>query len=297
MEPAGARSALTPLWATLLLIIGISIGLFVTGIISAITTFLSAANVISAGTNQIFVQLALLIGTVLIVVPPFFYARSRGLSPVSLFRFNPVTSGQILFTLAIGVGATVLIDEMDRIIFPIVRAWIDPILVDMGLNSDQLFEKIAEALKIDGVLSGLLVIGSVVFAAGFCEEMVFRGMFQRSLEGSPVKAILWSSVAFAIVHMNPWGLLQIGSIALILGIVAYKTNSIVPAIIIHALNNFFAVVYLNADPQFLTWYTSGDHVSPVLLIGAIVLLSFGLYGIITTSTRKERSINDQTQSG
>jgi membrane protease YdiL (CAAX protease family) len=79
----------------------------------------------------------------------------------------------------------------------------------------------------------------VSLAAGFVEELVFRGYLQRQFAAlaGPVAAILLQALLFAIVHgYQGWEpLLRIGLLALLLGVMAAARRSLVPGMVAHAL--------------------------------------------------------------
>ncbi|MCB0826848.1 MAG: CPBP family intramembrane metalloprotease [Armatimonadetes bacterium] len=86
-----------------------------------------------------------------------------------------------------------------------------------------------------------LFISAVVFAP-LIEEPIFRGMLFPALKkatGKPFLAMLISGFAFAAIH--PQGPLLWPSLAVIgmaASYVAYRSGSLWPAIILHAINNF-----------------------------------------------------------
>ncbi len=90
-----------------------------------------------------------------------------------------------------------------------------------------------------------LVIGAIIPALS--EEVLFRGIMQRSLEQvwSPLRAILWTSVIFGVIHLNPADIVSLVFIGGYLGVLAYSTKSLALPITVHFLNNAIAVVALN----------------------------------------------------
>ena len=89
----------------------------------------------------------------------------------------------------------------------------------------------------------MLVAGSVV--AGICEETGFRGYMQAPLEKKygPFIAILITSIMFTVIHIShSWALPILPHIffaSTLLGILAYKTKSIIPGIIGHSILDIF----------------------------------------------------------
>ena len=96
---------------------------------------------------------------------------------------------------------------------------------------------------------GYLVVGLL---APFAEEMVFRGAVLRSLlrwKENPWIGIVISAVLFAVIHMNPAQMPHAFLIGLLLGWLYYRTDSIVPGVVYHWVNNTVAYVMYNLYPN------------------------------------------------
>ena len=96
----------------------------------------------------------------------------------------------------------------------------------------------------DFAFARAVLIGAVVPA--ICEEVLFRGLMQRSLEqkqGTAV-AITNTSIFFAVGHLNPEQIVPLILIGVFLGMLANATRSLVPAILMHFINNLLAVIVL-----------------------------------------------------
>ena len=93
----------------------------------------------------------------------------------------------------------------------------------------------------------LLLLMSSVFA-GVVEEASFRGYMQRPIERrhGPGLAILVTGVMFAVAHLDfaPTLLPYYVAVAAIYGMVTYLTDSILPAVVLHAGGNFFSNIDL-----------------------------------------------------
>jgi membrane protease YdiL (CAAX protease family) len=94
-----------------------------------------------------------------------------------------------------------------------------------------------------------LLVGAVVPA--FAEEILFRGVFQRSLEEvrSPRRAITITALFFGLLHFNPMSFVPLVAIGLYLGFLAYYTQSLALPIVAHFLSNAIAIVALYAPKQ------------------------------------------------
>jgi len=79
----------------------------------------------------------------------------------------------------------------------------------------------------------------VVVFAPICEEWLLRGIILKGLltHYSPRKAIVWSAVMFAVMHLNPWQGILAFFLGLMIGWVYWRTRSLWCCIFIHAVNN------------------------------------------------------------
>lgn len=105
----------------------------------------------------------------------------------------------------------------------------------------------AEATVSDGswlALSLLAVILSLIPAV--VEEIVFRGYIQRRLlkRWSPTAAIAVSTVLFAILHADSLQhIVSVIPLGIVTGWLAYRTDSVKPGIIVHAIHNAGAMAF------------------------------------------------------
>lgn len=88
----------------------------------------------------------------------------------------------------------------------------------------------------------ILAVVTIVPAA--CEELLFRGGIQRILRGalSPAWAIGITSLLFALVHLEPLGLVSRFILAVGLGIAYERTGSLRLSMFGHALHNLVTVL-------------------------------------------------------
>lgn len=95
---------------------------------------------------------------------------------------------------------------------------------------------------------GYLMVGLL---APLVEEMVFRGAILRSLlrwKENPWVGIVISALLFALIHMNPAQMPHAFLIGLLLGWMYYRTDSIVPGVVYHWVNNTVAYILYNIYP-------------------------------------------------
>lgn len=268
--------------ATGVLAVSVIFGYMIT-MLFAFAGVMSSSMDTGKSAGNIIMKFGLLIGTVCFVVPAWFYARKENKLFVSLFRFRPVSSQAMMFTVILSLGLIVITDTIDKWIAPMINSYLDSTIgvLSPELMSDKILEKMKEEFKIDSFLGGTLLILAAVFAAGICEEMLIRGMFQGALEKRmhAVYAIVISSLVFSFIHINPWGGIQIFIIAVFLGLIAWRTGSIVPTIIMHAMNNFIVIVFNNLEPETLLWYGDEHHIEPVMIGIGILFSIIGIAGL------------------
>ena len=84
--------------------------------------------------------------------------------------------------------------------------------------------------------------------APLMEEWLCRGMVLRGLLGHGMKpgwAIVASAFFFAFIHLNPWQAIPAFMIGCIMGYVYYKTGCLRLTMLMHCVNNTFAVICSN----------------------------------------------------
>lgn len=209
--------------------------------------------------------IAMLISTLLIGVPVIVYLRFTGLLIRKRLRLNRISLNTLLSIILISVGFIVIVDELDRIVYIL-------------FGQPDFLQELVDQLQITSIRNGIFIVFTTAIAAPLVEEMLFRGYLQKVLEESwrdITKAILVTSLFFALVHFNPYWIIQIYLLGMVLGYLAWRTNSIIPGIILHGLNNGFAVALNNVEDVFNRYYNWYEHVNPLWIFIAIVLIIFG----------------------
>jgi uncharacterized protein len=121
---------------------------------------------------------------------------------------------------------------------------------------------------------------TVVVIAPIFEELILRGVILDGFLKSynPRKAILLSAFAFGLFHLNPWQFVPAFIGGLYLGWIYYRTQSIIPCIVIHSVNNLIAFLMLVYDPNYtLIKFFDGNMLSYFLtILISIILFTFGI---------------------
>lgn len=147
----------------------------------------------------------------------------RRVSGATLLKMIPVTLG-LMFLNAIVVG-------LSAQVFGDVPTAQDQILGD------------ATSITFDEFI-WLFALGAI--AAPIVEEFLFRGLLYPLLRGrmKVVVAVAVSALLFALLHFIPPLIPALLMMGIVLAILVERYNSIVPAIVVHALNNGAALIGL-----------------------------------------------------
>ncbi|WP_029324201.1 CPBP family intramembrane glutamic endopeptidase [Butyrivibrio sp. AE3004] len=153
--------------------------------------------------------------------------KKQGTYESGLKKISDVKSIAFLICTALGFYAIdLIVSKITAVIIP---------------GSNELFSQLM------GLIAGgnqVVAALTVAILAPFAEELAFRGVMIKNSKKAfkIVGCVIISSLMFAIMHMNPLQSLYALPIGVALAFVAYKFNSVVPAIIIHAINNTVAIV-------------------------------------------------------
>lgn len=241
-------------------------------LISILLAFLSGSIVLGLGNSFLpdsserpLVYLSLLLGQAVMLVPLLFYLWANRLPIRERIRFYPVSKQTVIATLVLSAGIIVLGDELDR-------------LLSLFFPQPEFIRSLSQQLKIESVEAAILIPLLVVLLAPIIEEILFRGFLQKFLEESwrdVTRAILITSLFFALIHFNPYWIIQIYFLGLALGYLAWYTGSIIPPIILHTFNNAYALTLENSNAPMLQLFEWNGHISPLILVLAAALVFRG----------------------
>jgi sodium transport system permease protein len=90
-----------------------------------------------------------------------------------------------------------------------------------------------------------IVLLAAAAIPGICEELAFRGFILTGLarRGRLLLAVVLSSVAFGIMHMIPQQVFNASLVGLVIGCLAIRSNSLLPCLAFHLINNALGVCY------------------------------------------------------
>jgi membrane protease YdiL (CAAX protease family) len=142
-----------------------------------------------------------------------------------------------------------------NISFNKIQGWLVPVIIISTLALTVGLERVADLIPMPGSVQkffeklftrDVFFLVNIIIAAPILEEILCRGIVLKGLlkNYSPNKAILISAMFFGAIHLNPWQALPAFCSGLFLGWVFYKTQSIIPGMIIHATINATVAAFL-----------------------------------------------------
>jgi len=226
-----------------------------------------------------------LLSEALIIMPSLVFVWRFKIPFLRVFRLNRINGAIFVYTVILSLSVFVISDALDRFVgnlFPMPAEWLDAM---------------KELVHIDTPLQAALLFVSAVLIAGFAEEMLFRGMLQRTLEiyREPAIAIVLSSVFFAVAHFNPWTALQITFLGLALGYLTWKSDSILPGVFLHATNNLLSIVFMNTSEASLTWYGTEKQVNMIWLFLAFAVIA-PMFVLFNRACEEKKAADRQRES-
>lgn len=203
--------------------------LMTAGLAFSIVMFVTLLFGYKAQSHEIYSGL-LITEFILILFPCILIATISKLDPKKCFRLGATNPLNLLISFVIAVLAiptlaplNILLAILEKLIFGKIVAPETPI----PKNGTEL-------------IIAILVIGG---SAGFCEELLFRGIIQKGLERfGGVKAIILTGVLFGFFHIYIQKFIPTFLLGMLLGYVAYITRSIFNTMLMHFTNNALAVL-------------------------------------------------------
>jgi membrane protease YdiL (CAAX protease family) len=185
------------------------------------------------------------------------------------------------------VGAILFIVAQPTILF---LGWLNsfiPVPQVMAEMQETMAEMIANFLRSDNVLLlGVFYIGVV---PAICEEIMYRGYVQRAFEKSwgIVAAILISGAIFGAYHLQISNFLPLATLGVFLAYLTYISDSLVPAMVAHFVNNGGQVIASNFYPEMLDEKITPEMDIPVFLVIVSLALTTGILYYLYSLKHKE----------
>lgn len=157
-----------------------------------------------------------------------------------------------------------------------------PIPEELQPVIDQLKQLIEETYKMlvgsSSIPELLFVLLVIAFVPAIAEELLFRGMIQRSFEqglGSR-RGLLLTALIFALYHINPFSFIPLIALGVYLGFLVLRSNSVFVSMAAHFYNNAFAcvAVYIGMKQNYLI---TGE---PEVLSHTELLMTFIAFSVV-----------------
>ena len=184
-------------------------------------------------------------------------------------QINSDTHKYILWAIVLTVAAypTVIFLGWLNAFLP-VPGW----MAEMQQSMD---EMIAKLLGSENILwMGLFHIGLV---PSICEEIMYRGYVQRSLEKSwgIWTAIIVSGLIFGAYHLQITRILPLAALGMLFAYITYVSNSLIPAMVAHLVNNGGQVILSTIYPEMLDQELTAETDLPWagILFGVVLLIT------------------------
>jgi hypothetical protein len=136
------------------------------------------------------------------------------------------------------------------------------------------------------IIECIALVFSTAIAPAVCEEFAMRcctmGALRKYGKGFAVFAV---SIVFGLIHQNVIQFVFAFLLGLVFGYITVVTDSVIPAMFIHGLNNGISVVY------DILKYASGKNIAEfVVPFFYLVWAALGVYGMIYLIVKKELRI-------
>jgi len=159
--------------------------------------------------------------------------------------------------------------------------WISSIIVGSLMQESENLKMMSDIFRGHGESGFLIPLALLIGATpAFCEELLFRGYVQTRLNRSigPALGIFLSSLLFAVFHMDWVHVIAVFPLGVYLGIISWRSGSLVPAMLAHFVNNSISVVAVVLGPE-----EQGQDPSPELAMFLLAVVSAGFVGAVLTA--------------
>ena len=184
-------------------------------------------------------------------------------------QINSDTHKYILWAIVLTVAAYPMV---------IFLGWLNAFLPVPGWMAEMqqsMDEMLAKLLGSENILwMGLFHIGLV---PSICEEIMYRGYVQRSLEKSwgIWTAIIVSGLLFGAYHLQITRILPLAALGMLFAYITYVSNSLIPAMVAHLVNNGGQVILSTIYPEMLDQELTAETDLPWagILFGVVLLIT------------------------
>lgn len=255
-----------------------------------IFSFFAPQEMFSSNSFFYWVGLAELVA---VGIPPIIYLIAKKISLKSIFK-KRITKEQAVLCAFLAVFAYPILGFLRLVWILLLDALKIPVL--------------AQSIPImEGFVVFLVAIVAVSLIPGFSEEIIFRGIIQDTFQKKHkvVKAILFSSIFFMLMHGDIHSWTYTFAAGAVLGLIYYVTGSLWASIIYHAVNNFIGIAinyiyslfgldeFLQGSGELIP--KSSDMIISVIVLAVVSVVCIGVcvllfWGLTKVSKKPEAII-------
>ena len=133
-----------------------------------------------------------------------------------------------------------------------------PLAIELLASLQSFFPQLPDSAKAafaamsDETLPLYVVIGVFALTPALCEEIAFRGFILSGFGsgGRTGIAIILSSITFGLIHMVPQQVFNASLLGMVLGLIAVRSNSLLPGVAFHLCFNSLAVFHGQVSASF-----------------------------------------------
>ncbi|MGB2868852.1 MAG: CPBP family intramembrane glutamic endopeptidase [Bacteroidota bacterium] len=244
--------------------------------------------------NVGMVRLLTVVGQVgLILLPTLLFARLLTTTPRDVFPLRVPTLKEIslafIALLALQrLFEAYMIVQNEFLLPPYIKDLLEPI--------KKLFDEVLKTLVgADSVPELLVVIVVVAIIPAIVEEALFRGLIQATFERAmpPIAAALVGGVIFGLFHLNLPEAVPLMGLGFFLGVLRYRSRSMLMPMGIHLLNNLLAVLalYFHVDDDQLMATRGLGLPSVTMVLIQTLLFGFVFVYALTAYLKATRSVD------
>lgn len=229
-------------------LVGITIWFIVGALLGSVVTVLVSSLISDPDDAMTY---SMLVSYPVMFIPPMMYAslKSRENSffgrgrKLSNGHYSPLGWPMCVILVTVATLAAGFIAEGIGSFLPDIPAWLEEVLTSMTQGN----------VWIDIICVSIF---APFFEEWLCRGEILRGLLNfehKNKDGEtvrgikPVWAIVISAVYFAVIHGNPWQAIPAFALGCLFGYVYYKTGSLKLTMLMHCVNNTFAVILSHID--------------------------------------------------
>lgn len=165
---------------------------------------------------------------IMILIPVIMFMKNKKMNAKKILRINPVKMIDVFILIGIVVSMQ-----------PFVTFMLSIADMIFGNGMDLIFN-----FDMDTSMIGAIgTIFSLAITPAICEEILMRGIVLEGSRGLSIgKAVVFNGLIFGLFHMNFNQFSYTFFMGIILALVVLITDSILSSVIIHFLNNLWAVI-------------------------------------------------------